>query len=260
MTKTQKRYLKIFIPLILLSLFFFLFYGLNLISKNKKTSLIIINDDAVFVKKEDRWFNIIDSSDKEKYNWNKYYVYQNNEPIGKFYLVNNGNWYLFDKDKSAVNYDGDLLAFDEETKYTILKYSENSINDYTYVNKVLSENGLNTNAIFSSSYYIDFDIDNDSINEQLYVITNKFPYEKANENSFGFVFLVKNNRIYYLYKDTSKSKDLFEGCKPYVNSIFDLDEDNKYEVNFSCGYYSTNGTIQKIYKFDKGKFKLLVSN
>lgn len=260
MTKTQKRYLLIFILLLIFSLVFFLFFGLKYVSKKEEKSIIIINDDAVFAGENDNWTNITGTNKVEKYNWEKYNVYTNNESLGNYYLVNNENWYLFDKDKMAINYEGNLLAFDEKTKYTILNFTEKEIIDRTYINKVLEDNKIDQAATFSSSYYIDFDIDNDNIKEQLYVITNKFPYEETKEKSFGFVFLVKNNKIYYLYKKVSSNEKLYEGCKPYINSIFDLNNDNKYEINFSCGYYSTEGTIQKIYNFNNGKFKLLVSN
>ena len=49
--------------------------------------------------------------------------------------------------KNAVNYTGRLLAYKSNYDINVLQYQEEEITDFTYVNKVLEENGISTIAI-----------------------------------------------------------------------------------------------------------------
>ena len=74
------------------------------------------------------------------------------------------------------------------------------------------------------------------------------------------MFFVKNNNITYIYNESSIDADSYSGCKPYISNIFDIDDDKKYEIAMACSQYSDGQVNYKIYKYDKGKFNLLVSN
>ena len=143
----------------------------------------------------------------------------------------------------------------------MLKFVTNDIIDKSYLNKVLTDVNLEINQELTSSYYISFDIDSDTKEEQLYVVSNRFPIENLGVNKyFSFVFLVKNEKIIYLYKDLEKTTDGYDGCKPYVSNIIDIDSDNSYEIILNCSDYSTGQTISKLYKFKRNKFELIVSS
>lgn len=260
MKKSNKRYLFVFIIIIALSAIFFIIYGMDSNKKQKMDPTIIIDNDAVFRKVGSRWIKLDKSEDLDSISWNKFNIYTDTKYFGKYYIVNQDKWYLFDNDNNAVNYEGSFIGIDTDHNYKVINIIQNDITDYSYVEKALSENEINTDIELSSSNVISLDIDNNGKNEYIYTITNRFSEKKENEKYFGLIFMVKNNRIYPIYKNSSKEDDIYDGCKPYVNSILDIDQDNKYEVIVSCAYYSNSGVEERLYKFDNANFNLLVSN
>lgn len=260
MKKSNKRYLFIFIVIILFSLTLFIILGPNSLKKEKMKPTIIIDNDSIFEFDGNRWGRVDTTTKIDNLNWKKFNVYIDNESYGKFYLVNQGKWYLFDDDKNAINYESSLLAVDTNNKYKVVNIKRNSISDFTYIHKVLAEYNLDIEQTYTSSDVIEVDIDNDNKNEYIYTITNKFPDTEIPTKSFGFIFMVKNNKIYYLYDHVSNNEDIYDGCKPYINNIIDINQDNKYEFIISCSYYSNNGVEQKLYEFNNSNFNLLVSN
>ena len=141
----------------------------------------------------------------------------------------------------------------------IKNFNQEKISDYTKVNKVLSENNISTGQELTSNTQISVDIDNDGVDEKIYVVGNVFPMETDPEYIFSVVFMEKNDIIYPIYKSIEKNKN-FNGCKPYINSIIDVDDDNKYEIILSCSQYSTEGTIDMLYRFNNDKFSIIVTN
>ncbi len=141
----------------------------------------------------------------------------------------------------------------------IKNFTQEKISDYTKVNEILSKNNISTNQELTSNTQISVDIDNDGIEEKIYVVGNVFPKESDPEYIFSVVFMEKNDIIYPIYKSIAKNKS-FNGCKPYINSIIDVNDDNKYEIVLSCSAYSIEGTIDMLYKFSNDKFKIIVSN
>ncbi len=259
MKKSNKKYLFVFIIIIVFSVAVFILYGFDS-SKNKKMDpTIIIDNDAIFKFNGVRWVELNDN-EIDSLSWKKYKVYTDSAYFGKYYLVNQNKWYLFDDNNNAVNYEGSFIALDNSHKYKVINIKQNDITDTSYVEKVLTENNINTDISISSSSVIAVDIDNDGKNEYIYTISNRFSEKKKEEKYFGFIFMVKNNKVYYIYSNSSKEDDIYDGCMPYVNSIIDVDNNNKYEYIISCAYYSNNGVEQGLYNFDNANFNLLVSN
>ena len=79
------------------------------------------------------------------------------------------------------------------------------------------------------------------------------------EKLFSIVFMVKDNKIYYLYKDVRDNLD-YNGCKPFIHSILDVDKDGNYEFIVSCASYSVSEQVDMLYKFEEDQFRILVSN
>jgi hypothetical protein len=260
--KKNIKYIIILFIIISSSILFFIFKGKDLINKKKASNPIIALENNIMFEYENNKWQKLDYSDIEDYNWKKFHIYSNKEYLGKYYLVNNEEWYLFDNNKKAVNYDGELLGLDTSHKYKVMTMDENEVEDTLtdpYIQAVLSENNLPANSVMTSSFYLDIDIDSDNIEEKIYIISNKFPIDELDEESFGIVFMVKNDKIYTIYKKID-NEDLFDGCKPYLDYAIDIDQDNKYELIVGCSYYSNNGSIEYIYKWRKNAFKLLVSS
>jgi len=237
----------------------FLALGVNNIKKSKYDTTLIVGNSAVWTYKDKRWFNLTSLSEIEHFNWEEFNVFSNNEKIGNYYLWYSDEWYLFDKEKNAINIDGDLFAYQANHDINILSFTEEEITDDTYVNYVLQENDLSLSSQFTTKYKLSFDFDNDGEVEDFYVISNAFPLDFDPEKVFSFVFMVKNDYIYYLYNDISSNRS-FNGCKPFVKNVLDVDNDNIYEMILGCGRYSVSEEVDMLYKFIDDSFKIVISN
>ena len=258
--KNKRRYIKIIVVIVILSVIFLLTVGLNLIKKEQEIDLIVLDSNVIFKKQNNKWYSIKKDSELKKYNWQFLYTFVDNEYLGKYYLYFDEEWYLFDKDKNALNYNGSLIAFND-SKYKVINFNTSDIVDNTYLNKILTENNLDLNQELTNNYYFSFDIDNDNKDEQLYVVSNRFPINNLNTSTyFSFVFLVDNGKIITIYEDIEKTDDSYSGCKPYIKSILDINDDNKYEVILNCAYYSTGEINSSMYEYKHNKFKLVVSS
>lgn len=257
MKSKRKVYIIVIVVMILLSSLFFLVFGLDMIEKKNEDSTLIVGDTS-FRNKGGKWTNSSLDTEKKESNWKLFQTYVDNEYFGEYYLYFSDKWYLFSKDKKAVNYDGELLAFNNK-KYKVFDYDLKEIEDYSDVNIILEENGISFIPNYTSNYYIDLDIDYDGKDERLYLISNLFPLDPVDDKIFfSIVFLKKGDKIIKLYE--KKEEDAFSGCSASISGILDLDWDNKYEIVLKCSYYSTNGTDFSLYNFSKGSFHKLVSN
>ena len=140
-----------------------------------------------------------------------------------------------------------------------MNFVEQEITDDTYVNYVLQENNLDGENQFTTSYKVDVDFDNDGEVEELYLISNAFPMDFNPEKIFSIVFMIKNDYVYYLYNDVSTNTS-FNGCKPFLKAILDVDNDGLYEFVVSCAKYSTSIETDMLYKYVDDSFKIVISN
>ena len=255
----KKRYIVILIIVIVYFTVFFLLYGRAEIKYSKLKTTLIIGDNTIWQLDEKKWYNIVNNKDMENLNWQEFTVFVDNEKLGNYKIVYDDKWYLFDKKRNPISYSGNLIAYSANYEMKVKNFSQEKISDYTKVNEVLSENNITANQELTSNTLISVDIDNDGIDEKIYVAGNVFPMETDPEYIFSVVFMEKNDIIYPIYKSIEKNKN-FNGCKPYINSIIDVDDDNKYEIILSCSQYSTEGTIDMLYRFNTDKFSIIVTN
>lgn len=257
--RNKKTYI---VLLVILGVFFvvmFLAFGVNNIKQSKYDTTIIVGDNTVWTYKNKKWLNLTTKSSFGKLSWKKYNLYVNNEKLGNFYLWHDDKWYAFDDDKNAVVIDGNLLAYKANFPIDISSFKEKEITDRKYVDYVLEENNLSLSSQFTSYYKTSVDLDSDGVLEEFYVISNAFPLEFNPSRIFSIVFMVKNDKVYYLYNDISDNRD-FNGCKPYFTSFLDTNNDKMKEIILSCGRYSTDGAIDMLYKFEEESFKIAISN
>ena len=261
MKKDKKAAIFILIFLIAGAIIFFLTIGVDLINSNE--NIIIIGDSGGFKKiNNSRWvrINTRDELKSLSSNVSKFNIYVDNSYFGKYKLFYDDKWYLFKNGNTPVNYNGNMLALSGSIKYKIANFTTHDIEDKTYVNRVLKENNISEDSILTYSYYTDIDLNNDGVLERIYTISNKFPYEDIGSLSFSYIFMIKNDKIIYLYKNKEELDDVYSGCNPYISNLIDIDEDNKLEVIIGCSYYSVEGTKYNLYKFNGYMFKPLVSN
>ena len=254
--KSKKIYIVLILILFIFFLIMFCLFGIDNIKKSNIRTTIVVGDDTIWNLQKNKWTS---SSRKDLLNWKKFTVFTNNNKLGDYYLWFDDKWYLFDEKKNPVNLDGSLLAYRSNVDLNVLDFSLEEIEDFDYVYKVLEDVGLDLTNDFTVSRHISIDFDNDSILEDFYVISNVFAKDFDPSILFSIVFMVKDNEIYYIYKDISTNHG-FNGCKPFFTSFLDTDLDGTSEFMLSCARYSVQGQINMLYKYENNKFKIKISN
>ena len=258
--KSKKIYIVLLIILVIFCIIMFSLFGVENVKQKNYKSTIILGENTVWTYRNKKWNYINNISDFNKLSWQEYNVYFDNKSIGRYYLWHDDKWYVFDKDKKAVEIDGNLFAYDANFNMNIYDFNLEKIRDRTYVDKALNENDISISSSFTTSNKVSFDFDGDNVDEDFYLVSNAFPIEFNPDYIFSLVFMVKNNEIYYLYRDIAPNNS-FNGCKPFFNTILDTNNDGLYEIILSCGRYSDLGQLDMLYSFvDNNEFKILISN
>lgn len=255
----KRTYIILIAVLIIFLIIMFLVFGSKNIKKGGYTSIFILGNSTVWKYSNNDYYNITYKSSFQKLSWNSYDIYSNNEKIGNYYLWYNDKWYVFDKEKNPINVSGDFIAIKSNYGLKLKDFSQENVTDFSYVNMVLEDNGLSEDSEFTSIYKIDFDIDSDSKSEEFYIISNAFAMDFVPEKTFNIAFTIKNNSLYYIYKDVTDNKN-FNGCMPYYNAFIDFDNDGVSEFVLSCAKYSNLGQIDMLYQYKDNAFKILISN
>lgn len=259
--RNKKVYIVLLVILVVFFVVMFLIFGLNNIRSAKDSATIIVGDSTVWSYDNKKWLNLTTPKSIDRLNWKKFNVFVNNENMGKYSLWHDDKWYAFDDEKNAVLLEGTLFAYRSNFDMRIVSFEESEIDDRTYVDYVLEENNLSLSSKFTASYKTSIDFDNDGVNEDFYLISNAFPLDFDPELIFSIVFMVKNEKVYYLYNDISEHRAL-NGCKPFFTSFLDVDNDKYQELILSCAGYSTSNQVDMLYKFNKDDdaFKIVISN
>ncbi len=255
----KKIYIILIVSLVVFFIVMFSLLGVKNIKEEQYSSTIIIGNSTVWTFSDKKWNNITYKSSLKNLSWEKYHVFSNKEYAGEYYLWHDDKWYVFDENKKAILLEGDLIAYSANSDLKLQSPSEKTVENFDYINYVLEKNDLSLSSKFTSIYKVDFDIDNDSTEEEFYIISNAFSMDFTPDKTFSIAFMVKEDTIYYLYKDVTDNK-AFNGCKPYYNFFLDVNDDNKYELVLSCSKYSVIDQIDMLYEFNDNEFKILISN
>lgn len=256
----KKKYIILISVIIIYFLVLFLFVGIDEIKKEQRDATILIDENTVWKLEGKTWRNIASEVERNELDWQEFTVFVNYENIGKHYLWHNEKWYLFDENKKPFIYeDGNFFAIRANYEVNLLKINSQKVSDRTYINKVLSENGITGSQEFTVNTLYKIDFDSDGITENFYAISNAFARETAPKKVFSIVFMEKAGQIYYLYNSIDDN-DGQNGCKPYINTAVDLTEDKVYEIAISCGYYSMQSRHDMLYTYEDNEFKLVLSN
>ena len=258
--KIKGRYIVIIIILIVYFLLMYFWLGKDNLKKEKLSTKIIIGNSSVWELYKKSWTNINNESNLKRINWSEFKVINDDKKLGTYYVwYDSEEWYLFDKDKNAVNYEGRLLAYRANYDIKVDKFKVEEVTDYSDIAGFLKEKNIDINSELTVNSYVNFDIDNDGVDEVIYLFSNVFSMESNPEEVFSLVFAKKNDSIYILY-DSVEENDGYNGCKPYINYILDIDDDNEKEIILSCGRYSDQKPIDMLFKFKNDSFNILVTN
>ncbi len=255
----NRVYVVLLIVLVIFLIVMFMLFGTKTIKEEKISEILVVGDETVWKYSNKKWHNLTYKSTLQDLSWKKYRVFENNKDIGNYYLWYSDKWYVFDNQRNAVKVDGDIFAYRSNFDLKVKDFSIENVDNYDFVNYVLESNDISISSEFTSIYKIDLDVDNDSNDETFYLISNAFPLDFQPEKSFSIAFMVKDNNIYYIYKDITANKG-FNGCKPYYNTFLDVDQDNNIELILSCSKYSVSDRVDMLYKFEEDGFKILISN
>lgn len=259
MKKGKVKYIVIIVILIIYCVGMYLIFGVSETKERNTTTTLLVGDSTVWNYSSRDWMNVTNQQLLSDVNWQKFKIYVDNEYFGNYSVWLDDRWYLFDDDRNAVTYQGNLFAYDADFDMDILPFTTSQITDYTYVNQVLKEHNLNTDTAYTLATQSSFDFDKDGVNETFYMVSNVFAIDFFPETYFSFVFMVDNNQIYMLYEDVDKNEGV-NGCKPNLYTVADVDNDDQYELILMCSKYSNQIPIMMLYEFRDNAFKIAISN
>ena len=266
MSKNKKIMIVMLIVLAVYALIMFLVLGgTKTFKKTNSQITIIMGDNATFTYNGSFWTYVELETTYSKLNWLKYDVYENNELLGNYSMWHNDKWYVFDGDeehRTPVSVTEDFIALRADSSIKLTPFESNKITDYSYVNAVLDSYGIQASYL-TVDQVVTIDIDNDSIDENFYFISNSLPRENPENFNFTIVFMEKKGEIYNIYTDIQEMENS-DGCKPFMRAVLDYDLDGEQEIIFACGGLSARKQKDYIYKFNHNnsldEFKLIVSN
>lgn len=258
MRKKSTYIIFIIVLFIFCGVMIYFFGGVDELKKLNNKTTLIVGKDTVWSYYDKKW-HYLDSSSLKELDWKKYHIYLDNKQFGDYYLWHDDKWYAFDKNRNAVDLDGELLAYQSNFNIPVATFEKKEIADDTYINSILSDNNINETNQFTSKYVVSFDYDDDGEKEDFYVISNVFSESFHPDTVFSIVFMVDNGKIYSIYNDVSSNHSL-NGCKPYFQSFIDVDQDKQYEFILSCGYYSNFKRSDMLFQFKNGNFEIVISN
>lgn len=256
--RSKKTYIIFLILLVLFFIVVFYFFGYDNYKTKKKKATLILGDNTIWSYNDKKWTSVEANEDIHKLDWKKYHIFMDGEKKGDYYLWHDDRWYAFDNNKNAVALQGELFAYQANYNIDIFQYEKEEITDDKYVLDVLADKEIDSSN-FTSHFKVSFDFDNDGELEDFYVISNAFDDNYKSDTVFSIVFMVKNDKVYYIYEDISPNR-IYNGCKPYFQAFLDTNEDGISEFILSCGRYSNLKRVDMLYQFVDNQFKILISN
>lgn len=257
--KDKKIYIVLIIILVVFFLIMFCTLGIKNIRQSNYDATLVVGENTIWNYQNQKWLNITNSAFIQDLNWEKFHVFLDNEEVGSYSLWHDDKWYAFDDSNNAVVLNGNMLAYRSNVKIDVVDFKEEDVDVDQYILQVLEEHNLSSSSKFTTKYKIHFDFDSDGEEEDFYLISNVFPMDFNPDVIFSIVFMVKDQKITYLYEDISENQS-FNGCKPYFYSILDINKDKIYEFILSCAKYSVGDQIDMLYQYHDREFKIVISN
>lgn len=256
----SSRYKVITIILVVYLVVFFLIYGLSNMKNGQRKLTLLVGDNTVWDYSNKSWLNITREETLDSLNWQEYKVFLDNKYFGEYSMWYDDNkWYAFNSNKTAVKMEGELIAYKANYDLKIKEFETKENNNNTYVHQVLKDNNLSTSSQMTVNNVVNFDIDADGVEEQFYVISNAFASDFYPDTIFSIVFMVKEQKIYSMYTNIEKA-NYGNGCKPYIRTFLDINDDDKHELILTCAKYSVQEPEDMLFQLNKEKFDLLISN
>lgn len=191
------------------------------------------------------------------YTRSEFDVYIKNEFIGNYNLKRYDNkWYIYDYDYKFIEHGDNMIAIDKSSKAKVIEYTTSEFNndDDAILEDILKDNDITSNTK-TISQKIELDFDSDNQNEILYIASNIM----ANDDSdkvYSFVYFKDDEDIEFVEKIIASKGSELSINRYTLNSIIDLNDDDKYEVVLSSNNIDD---CHSIYKLSFGKYKAIKS-
>jgi len=228
-----------------------IFFGWEEFANRFRSLNIMVSTGDKWQLKNGMW------SDIEETDLIHFNVYINNKSIGKYNLVYNNKWYLFDDNRKAIKYDGNILAINGNVKYELIDFKEEDFDsdDEKLLTKILEGKSIDETSEPDSASKIVLDLDGDNIQETIYTASNAFIEGYSVKNRYSIIFTGDEQPeiLYEHYEDESKQ---FSMCVPRLNTVIDIDKDSKYELIFECNYYDQLGSCAMLFEQKNDKYIL----
>ncbi len=256
MKEKTGRYKIVLVFLVIYVILMFVIFGEKIFFPKQKTYLLI-GSTAKWKFDGQNWTDLKEE-EKSEYTWKNYDIFTHEKKIGTYQVTYSENkWYLFEKDRTPVNYEGQILGVRSNKPYQVASYEPMDLEeeDAVYLNEVYQKHGLKENQRYTTGYKVYFDLDGDQEEEILYVITNQFPEDFAPSQLFNFVFVVDQNKIQMVYEETGSFTNMYDYCKIRLDYLIDVDNNKTYEIILNCGYFSTMGNCTSMYEKKGNKYR-----
>lgn len=250
--ENKKKYI---IPFVILIIYFILMLCLwFFMEKSKgKDYYLIINPNTIIKHEEGEFKQVTSTNVVEN---ESFQVYINQEKVGNYKMRNfKNNWYYIEDNNVNHRINESFFATSNQ-KISLLSFEKEELNneDYEKISSMLSELDIPNNRENTFGEKIIIDLDSDNVQETIYAVNYK--YKKDNEESeINLVILNKNGKLSVIdKKNMDKNVPVFD-CTKKVDTLIDINNDQKYEIITSCMYFDRIGTCHDLYQLKKGKYE-----
>lgn len=261
------KYIKYGIIIVLICILAFITFKLKQVEIDIENAYISIDNNNFIEIKDDNW-RYVDPNRLSDFEWNKFNIYSGNEYIGNYNIQYNDRWYIFDDDYNSIDYNRQLFMIKGASvdfyDFERVEFSEDDIVD---IKKTLDKLKIVYNNDISG-YKIYIDIDNDGVNEVLFNVSSSYDaLESAEQETiddgfylYNLVYIVKNNKNYFLEKSILKSKEDYYSMPYYdVNYILKIGDSDIYKFVIYKTYFSAEDiNCYSVYEFKNNKIKTLL--
>lgn len=218
--------------------------------QKSKNQYLLVGENLILEKDGNKWIQHQEFNDKITKNK---FTLADGENIYKDANIDysSNQYYYLDKNFNELK---DIrIAYSNIDNIPLANYELSSCNnsDIDYFKKILKEKNITDfNRFVTGCTKIQYDIDKDGDNEEIYTSTNR-GFEVIEDEILSTLFVVKNNKIVDSYTQISKD--------PYrIIEILDLDNNGNYDfiINRKDIDVSTFNSCYQIYEINNGKWKL----
>lgn len=250
--KVEKKYIILF-SILLAYLALMLCFWFFMEKSKGKDYFIIVSPNTIIKHEEGTFKQVLNESVIEN---ETFQVYINQENIGNYLLKNfKNNWYYIENNNVNHRIHESFFAT-SNTEISLLSFGKEELNNEDYENmfSILSELDIPNDRENTFGEKIIVDLDSDKVQETIYAVNYK--YKKDNEETeINLVILNKNGNLSVIdKKNMDKNVPVFD-CTKKVDTLIDINNDQKYEIITSCMYFDRIGTCHDLYQLKKGKYE-----